>query len=362
MFSRATLLLLPAAVDAVLNPMGDGQMIFYPITDQRGHEFLQDDEGLGEISASLSESKSGDQGMIKLISDSITVENGLLLPELLQPGSEGRGSVPPFGCFCDGARSGCETAGSVDRVLRDKEGGSAKAVEDDATTGEARKDFNSPAWCAKRCAGFRFFGVETGDQCWCGNVFSNAEQANDDECNTACSGDETQTCGAFDRIEIYDMVEFEFVEGDPKASRAVHTAVKNNPKEVLHSVEKASVRCCDLAAGTCTSKVGNTTTCLPGENNFAKAGPLSYDDAVAECAEYGMTLCTQDLLQKKQEPGTIGVGGCGESGCQYNDKWVWKLDGQFEHHRQEVTHAAEARMFLQQETTHTAAGPVSMPL
>ncbi|KAL8743437.1 MAG: hypothetical protein Q9190_004206 [Brigantiaea leucoxantha] len=59
--------------------------------------------------------------------------------------------------------------------------------------------------CSSYCYGFIYFGVEYGRECYCGNIFSNptspAPSASD--CNTKCSGDATQICGAGNRMNLF---------------------------------------------------------------------------------------------------------------------------------------------------------------
>ncbi|KAI1810076.1 heme peroxidase [Poronia punctata] len=58
--------------------------------------------------------------------------------------------------------------------------------------------------CMKNCTGYYYWGTEYGRECYCGNsVNPNSKNATLTECNIACSGDETEYCGAGDRVELY---------------------------------------------------------------------------------------------------------------------------------------------------------------
>ncbi|AEO70370.1 glyoxal oxidase-like protein [Thermothielavioides terrestris NRRL 8126] len=64
---------------------------------------------------------------------------------------------------------------------------------------------NSPAECANACAaaGYIISGTEYGVQCFCGNaIYNGGAKTADSDCNMACPGDATQTCGAGNRLNI----------------------------------------------------------------------------------------------------------------------------------------------------------------
>ncbi|KAI1170310.1 heme peroxidase [Nemania sp. FL0916] len=58
--------------------------------------------------------------------------------------------------------------------------------------------------CMTNCTGFYYWGTEFGRECYCGNkVSTSSTNVTLDECNIICSGDETEYCGAGDRLELY---------------------------------------------------------------------------------------------------------------------------------------------------------------
>ncbi|KAF6805573.1 copper radical oxidase [Colletotrichum plurivorum] len=63
-------------------------------------------------------------------------------------------------------------------------------------TAQKCKDF-----CSARS--FRYFGLEFGEECFCGNSYT-AQDAADEECNKKCGGDRSHLCGAADRLAVYD--------------------------------------------------------------------------------------------------------------------------------------------------------------
>jgi hypothetical protein len=65
--------------------------------------------------------------------------------------------------------------------------------------------------CAGFCAGFEYFGVEFGKECYCGNAYGGAEADDAGDCFSRCEGDATELCGGEDRISVYTTVPRELV-------------------------------------------------------------------------------------------------------------------------------------------------------
>lgn len=58
--------------------------------------------------------------------------------------------------------------------------------------------------CQSACAGYKYFGVEYGGECYCGDIINKPSVlAPASECNVKCRGDESQTCGGGNRLNIY---------------------------------------------------------------------------------------------------------------------------------------------------------------
>jgi hypothetical protein len=58
--------------------------------------------------------------------------------------------------------------------------------------------------CSQFCSGKKYFGVEYGDQCYCGDVLGDAGgKKGDRECAMGCPGDQSSFCGAGDRIGVW---------------------------------------------------------------------------------------------------------------------------------------------------------------
>ena len=64
---------------------------------------------------------------------------------------------------------------------------------------------NSPAACKKFCEGFKYYGVQARNQCFCGNKLHGAlKKMPESQCRDECPGDATQKCGAGGRMNLYD--------------------------------------------------------------------------------------------------------------------------------------------------------------
>ncbi|KAI7541180.1 hypothetical protein KC331_g8728, partial [Hortaea werneckii] len=63
--------------------------------------------------------------------------------------------------------------------------------------------------CATFCDDFQYFGVEYAQECYCGSqLLNNAIQQDPSSCSAPCAGDETQNCGGYNRISVYQNRNF----------------------------------------------------------------------------------------------------------------------------------------------------------
>jgi hypothetical protein len=47
--------------------------------------------------------------------------------------------------------------------------------------------------------------IQIGFQCFCGSSSVGFEEASEDDCSTNCNGDQTEKCGGFYRLSIYNI-------------------------------------------------------------------------------------------------------------------------------------------------------------
>lgn len=93
------------------------------------------------------------------------------------------------------SRDGCYSEAYLSPLAQGQRTLTSKQYFDDAMTVEK---------CATTCAGYTYFGLEYGRECFCGKSFTaGTANAAESDCSFACSGDGTQKCGAGDRLDIY---------------------------------------------------------------------------------------------------------------------------------------------------------------
>lgn len=93
------------------------------------------------------------------------------------------------------------------------------------------------AACGSR--GWRFGGVEYGQQCWCGDVIANGAVKATEGCTMVCAGDKMTLCGGGNRLNVFESA------ATPSSSSSSSTATSTTP-----SVAAASSSSTSLATST----------------------------------------------------------------------------------------------------------------
>ena len=62
----------------------------------------------------------------------------------------------------------------------------------------------TPDLCRRACCGSRYFSVQNGNQCFCGESYGAFGKAYIDGCRTPCSGDEKLFCGGGNRNLVFE--------------------------------------------------------------------------------------------------------------------------------------------------------------
>lgn len=92
------------------------------------------------------------------------------------------------------AREGCYTEAYTSPVGQGLRTLTGKSYFDDSMTVEK---------CSTACAGYTWFGLEYGRECYCGlSMNTGSVVSGDEDCSFACPGDNTQKCGAGDRLDV----------------------------------------------------------------------------------------------------------------------------------------------------------------
>lgn len=73
--------------------------------------------------------------------------------------------------------------------------------------------------CANFCAGYTYFGLENGGECYCGNTIDNGASpvTCQNECYTCCASALSERCGGFFRLSMYELAGPAFVDPSPDA-------------------------------------------------------------------------------------------------------------------------------------------------
>lgn len=65
------------------------------------------------------------------------------------------------------------------------------------------------AECSTFCSEYQYFGTEYSTQCFCGDSLSSSStEVADSDCNMACGGDSTETCGGSNLLSVYENNEY----------------------------------------------------------------------------------------------------------------------------------------------------------
>jgi len=158
-----------------------------------------------------------------------------------------------LGCFIDN--------GSGGRVLPYSNGASST---------------NTPAQCAANCRalGYQFSGTEYANECYCGNTLPTTNTTST-QCNMACAGDSTQFCGAGNRINIVQDLNW-----------------------VQTFFARASFQTWNLMA--CYVDSGSARTLPNAVNLGATGGPnnATIPNCLSACAAAGYTYCGEEYYSE----------------------------------------------------------------
>lgn len=57
-------------------------------------------------------------------------------------------------------------------------------------------------------APYKYFGLEFGRECHCGNTFNHPLEIENGECDVPCAGDNTQACGGRNRMNVFENEDY----------------------------------------------------------------------------------------------------------------------------------------------------------
>jgi len=151
----------------------------------------------------------------------------------------------------------------------------------------------TPSSCAASCGGFEYFGVENGNECWCGQTIDGSRGVGVAECSTPCTGDDLVLCGAGWRLTAYRRVaaEIELVPGWEYVSCFSDATARTLPEGPKHDNMMTAALCAGLCDGFDYFGVENRNECFCGNGldmskKVLRRDPLQCESTCAGDARY----------------------------------------------------------------------------
>lgn len=95
--------------------------------------------------------------------------------------------------------------------------------------------------CQQHCAGYSYFGVEFGRECWCGNSYPSQDMAPASDCSFTCAGNDAEICGAGNRINVWGSPLPSTSPSDAvPSSTGVPTTLDTLPSSTIFSVPSST--------------------------------------------------------------------------------------------------------------------------
>jgi hypothetical protein len=115
--------------------------------------------------------------------------------------------------------------------------------------------------CGEFCAGFTYFGVEYGRECYCGNSLreGSALAENQKDCSFLCPGDKTTYCGAGMRLQLYKIGDSTTSSTSIEEERVISTT-SITTTSVVSSTTTTSSSSSTSPAASSTSTTSTTST------------------------------------------------------------------------------------------------------
>ncbi|KAK3898928.1 WSC domain-containing protein [Staphylotrichum tortipilum] len=149
--------------------------------------------------------------------------------------------------------------------------------------------------CAEYCSTYQFFGIEYGRECYCSNERNaNSLAVPDADCNFACPGDASQTCGAGSRLEIYTNDNYAppsppAVVGAPYLGCFVDNGARVLPDRIISEDDMTAAKCAANCKGYAYFGTQWSRECYCGNAEPTEATPAS--DCNMPCSGDATELC-----------------------------------------------------------------------
>ncbi|KIW20071.1 hypothetical protein PV08_00646 [Exophiala spinifera] len=92
-------------------------------------------------------------------------------------------------------------------------------------------------YCAGNCTGYAFFGVEYGQECYCGNTLNTGSvTATDQRCSMTCAGNSSTICGGPNGLSLYKLVVASLSSSISRSSTSsILASTSVNPSQIANS-------------------------------------------------------------------------------------------------------------------------------
>lgn len=164
--------------------------------------------------------------------------------------------------------------------------------------------------CADFCSGHKYFGTEYGGECYCGNDLDpSSDSADQTDCSMRCTGDETELCGAGNRLSLYSTDDVAEPPAAPTQPETVTAGSNEWTFEDCYTEEAATeVGVRTLAAAVFADDDMTLEVCAELCEDYAYFG-----------AEYGRECYCGDVLTEGSEAvlGTDCNMSCAGNGSEF---------------------------------------------
>ena len=136
--------------------------------------------------------------------------------------------------------------------------------------------------CGETCAGFTYFGVEYGRECYCGNTLKQGSvpAENQKDCSFLCPGDKTTFCGAGMRLQLYKIGGAQSTTSTTSVvQQATSTTTTSAPSTTSTTQtvvsESTSTTSVATSSTTTTTSVSSTTTSVATSTSTSTSAATS---------------------------------------------------------------------------------------
>ena len=141
------------------------------------------------------------------------------------------------------------------------------------------------ATCNGQCQGFKYFGLQNGNACFCGNDYGNkGGKAPETECNMTCTGSSAEMCGSSEHNSIYAVTTSFPFSCDAATGQCVESRNGTLSAEACIDGCKAPTYSCNAATGQCAADPQGTQT-AQGCDATCKALMYSCNTTAGKCVE-----------------------------------------------------------------------------